>query len=305
MTKHHTPPAPGTFVDVGGVRTHVVIEGRGMPAVLIEPGLGDNVLSWDSVAAGLASQTTVVRRDRPGLGWTPYVKTDRSAVAAAESFHQLLDTIAIPGPYVLVGHSLGALHVRAFAAAHPEQVAGVVLVDPTHEHFFDHFPAFRRTHKAQRGLLRALVAGQAVGGRVVLQTLYSKAARASLADPSNPEALRLLATWKQLGGPDSDLYRATYEEEAALEATFAQIEQLRQSTTFPSVPLEVISQDGATGNAKTRKLLERIRTESHTDLLTLSAKSTHTIATDSGHMVHIERPSVVVDAVRRVLAAAR
>ena len=52
-------------------------------------------------------------------------------VIAAE-LHALLTAAEVPPPYVLVGHSFGGLTIRAYAASHPEDVAGLVFVDPAH-----------------------------------------------------------------------------------------------------------------------------------------------------------------------------
>lgn len=43
----------------------------------------------------------------------------------------------MPGPYILVGHSMGGLYVRAFARNYPAMAVGMVLVDATHEDQWD------------------------------------------------------------------------------------------------------------------------------------------------------------------------
>ncbi len=55
----------------------------------------------------------------------------RTSQDAAEDLHLLLSKIPIPGPYILVGHSIGGLHVRVFTHLYPQDVAGVILVDST------------------------------------------------------------------------------------------------------------------------------------------------------------------------------
>ena len=51
--------------------------------------------------------------------------------------HALLTAAAIPGPYVLAGHSFGGLVARLYAATYPDEVVGMVLIDAAHEDYYD------------------------------------------------------------------------------------------------------------------------------------------------------------------------
>jgi pimeloyl-ACP methyl ester carboxylesterase len=73
--------------------------------------------------------------DRSGLGWSDPGPRPHSAGRIADELHQLLDAAGVPAPYLLVGHSLGGMVVRLYAARHPDAVAGMVLVDPTPEDY--------------------------------------------------------------------------------------------------------------------------------------------------------------------------
>src|SRR5918911_919289 len=57
----------------------------------------------------------------------------RTAVSLTEDLHALLMNAKVPGPYVLVGHSLGGILARLYASYYPSDVAGMVLVDSAHE----------------------------------------------------------------------------------------------------------------------------------------------------------------------------
>ncbi|TPV97491.1 MAG: putative aminoacrylate hydrolase RutD [Beijerinckiaceae bacterium] len=105
--------------------------GRG-PAVVFESGLGEGRDSWREVARGLALCLTVVLYDRPGIGGSPAPQDPGNPVLAAAVADDLLVQLrdhGLPGPFLLVGHSLGGLYVQAFARNHPDEVAGMVLVD--------------------------------------------------------------------------------------------------------------------------------------------------------------------------------
>lgn len=119
-------------VDVGGYRLHALIAGTGAPVVLFENGLGEPLDTWKSVQPAIAKLTTTVSYDRAGLGQSQPAPGSgpRSRRDLADELHRLLRAAKVPGPYILVGHSLGGSVVQVFAGAYPDETAGLVLVDP-------------------------------------------------------------------------------------------------------------------------------------------------------------------------------
>ena len=121
-------PPLGQLVDVGGYRLHINCTGAGSPTVVIDAGWGDWSASWSSwVQPEVAKTTRVCTYDRAGMGYSEAGPLPRTAEQFAKELHTLLQRAGIPGPYVLVGHSLGGLPVRVFAHAYATDVAGVVL----------------------------------------------------------------------------------------------------------------------------------------------------------------------------------
>ncbi|MCX6024566.1 MAG: alpha/beta hydrolase, partial [Chloroflexi bacterium] len=111
-----TYPPPGQMVDVGGYRLHIHCIGAGGPTVVIDAGLGDWSASWGSwVQPDVAKTTRVCAYDRAGMGYSEPGPPPRSAEHFAQELHTLLHQGGVPGPYVLVGHSLGGLTARVFA----------------------------------------------------------------------------------------------------------------------------------------------------------------------------------------------
>jgi pimeloyl-ACP methyl ester carboxylesterase len=125
-------PPPGQLVDVGGYRLHLYVEGvrSGAPTVLLDAGQGSASMQWGWVARELAAQTQVVRIDRPGMGYSDPLPAGADAQRYLADLHSALATLGVRGPYILVAHSMGALTSRVFAAKYPDEIAGVVLVDP-------------------------------------------------------------------------------------------------------------------------------------------------------------------------------
>jgi pimeloyl-ACP methyl ester carboxylesterase len=124
-------PAPGQLIDVGGRRLHLNCTGTGSPTVVLEPGHGEVSSAMGWIAPAVAQDTTVCVYDRAGRGWSDPADGPQDAVETATDLHTLLERAHIPGPYVLAGHSFGGLYVLTFAAAYPDQVVGLVLLDST------------------------------------------------------------------------------------------------------------------------------------------------------------------------------
>jgi len=126
---HRRYPPPGRLLSVNGRRFHVLERGGG-PSVVLESGIAGTSLSWTLLQDKLAEWARVFSYDRAGLGWSDAPDKPRTLANAVADLHRLLETAALPKPYVLVGHSYGGLIVRQFASAYPQELAGLVLVDP-------------------------------------------------------------------------------------------------------------------------------------------------------------------------------
>ncbi len=127
-------PPPGQRVDVGGYKLHLYCAGEnkeGRPTVILDALFPGAVSNWAWVQPAIAKTTRVCAYDRAGLGWSDSGTMPRDALHHAQELHTLLQNAGVPGPYVLVGHSLGGLSVRMFADQYPDEVAGVVLIEGT------------------------------------------------------------------------------------------------------------------------------------------------------------------------------
>src|SRR5260221_7958357 len=117
----NSPPPLGKLVDVGGYKVHLYCTGAGSPTVVIV-GAGFS-FDWGLVQPGVASVTQVCSYDHSGIAWSDNGPTDSCELRARE-IHEALKNAGIKGPYVLVGHSLGALVARLYAGQYPNDVAG-------------------------------------------------------------------------------------------------------------------------------------------------------------------------------------
>lgn len=132
---------PGRFafakVDAGGHSLRMFISGHGGPAVVFEtggaPAAGGPLEAWERVQPAVSKFTTTVSYDRAGIGWSAPGPKPRDARQVARELHTALHNAHVAPPYVLVGHSFGGPLNRVFAGMYPDEVAGMVLVDPTQE----------------------------------------------------------------------------------------------------------------------------------------------------------------------------
>ncbi len=133
LDRRRFPPL-GRLVSVNGRKVHLLEAGRGQPTVLIVPALGSGVLSWERFQRDLAAGMRVVVYDRAGIGWSdPAGRGRRTCEDRVQELHGLLGAAGIEPPYVLLAHSMGGILARRFAVRYPGAVAGMVLVDSSHE----------------------------------------------------------------------------------------------------------------------------------------------------------------------------
>ncbi len=124
-------------VDIGGHALQLLVGGQGSPAVIFEGGFGAGIASWSRVQKDVAAFAQTVSYDRAGLGQSDPGPKPRSAKQIATELHVALQKSGIKPPYVMVGHSFGGIYVRVFADMYPNEVAGLVLIDPSQESFND------------------------------------------------------------------------------------------------------------------------------------------------------------------------
>lgn len=124
---------PQRLVDVGGRRLNVICTGAGSPTVILEAGLVADSTAWRLVQPAISRTTRVCSYERAGLGFSDPAPAPRDAAAIVRDLHALLRGAGIAPPYVLVGWSSGGLYTRLYQYRYPEEVVGLVEVDPDSE----------------------------------------------------------------------------------------------------------------------------------------------------------------------------
>ncbi len=136
-------PPPGELVQLSdGRNLHLDVSGvpDGGPTVILDSGHGAFSPAMHHLQRALSDHVQVVSYDRPGYGWSDPVTSDRDPLSVSDDLREALEQASVDGPFIVVGHSLGALYARGFANSHPQEVVGLVLIDPAHEHQLDRLP---------------------------------------------------------------------------------------------------------------------------------------------------------------------
>ena len=279
-------PEPGRLVDIGGRSIQLNCVGTGSPTVVLEAGLGDNILEWERLQAEVAKFTRVCAYDRAGYGGSDAGPMPRTSQRIAEELHLLLGSAGEKPPYLLAASSFGGYNVRVFNGLYPEEVTGLVLADCVQEDQYDMLPVWwNGTGKAllaryQRqarwapvyiGMGVAQVWGLWQGihykaGHLVLQTKFVKARASEL------ESIRISA------------------------------EQARSAAHMEDKPLIVLTagkSDPSLSNSREdfhRAWVEELQPR----LARLSKLGRMAVLLDSGHDIPNERPDAIVDAVREL-----
>ncbi|MBI1299959.1 alpha/beta fold hydrolase [bacterium] len=144
----------GERIDIGGYRLNVHRLGQGNPAVILDTGLGVSSLLWARVLPLIGDFTTACTFDRAGYGDSdPGPRhLPRTSAQIVKEVRLLLQKVEITPPYVLVGHSFGAINMTWYALHHPGEVAGLVLVDPSHPQMFERVPGIPSSKAMTQGM---------------------------------------------------------------------------------------------------------------------------------------------------------
>jgi pimeloyl-ACP methyl ester carboxylesterase len=277
-------PTTGQLVDVGGRKLHIDCTGTGAPTVVFQSGLAEGSAYWGRIAPAVAATNRVCVYDRAGRGGSDPVPAPQDGMAVADDLHTLLSNSGNSGPYVVVGHSTGGPYLRVFAAKYPNEVAGMVLLDPQPADAFTSLPDYPTSYDsihvvaslftplARLGLFRLVYA-------LVPADLPSPYGEAERAEKSLPR-----------------LQQGQRDEFAVIHSTLSQAMAL---TTIGAKPLVVVSApiDAQRGWMDAQK-----------GNLSLSSNSSQRIAADQDHgsLIESERGAAIsTQAILDVLASVR
>ena len=270
-------------IDIGGVQLEAVVAGNGPVTVVFENGLATALEEWEAVAGAISARARTVRYDRRRAAPSGTL-APRAALELAGDLRALLRVLEIRPPYVLVGHSWGGVIVRTFAHAYPGEVAGLVLVDATHESIDSRGFALLPLMYALMGIAVRFAGGR----RWLMKTLCPPGAPASYRARLD-QRMRDPALWRIS-------LRTAKSEGAGIRPSLAAV--ARDCPALPAIPVHVLTAGGVSG--PNLKQIQRVH-DAWKAMVERAPHARYTNVPSSGHQMPSEVPGVVADAIGGVL----
>ncbi len=263
------------MINVGTHSLQMHREGTGTPAIVIDAGITDGIDKLRPLQATLAKTTTVITYNRAGYGQSEPGPFPRDAAREADELMALLEKASVPGPFVLVGHSLGAFNVLIFANMYPEDVAGLVLLDP---------PPLSFTLGREYKELGAMAAGMTAQWEAIAD---SAAQSADPADKARSAFFRAIASeHREMFGPSAKLVEGI--------------------ATLGDMPLVVMAAGKANPNfGPIAEEYQKYWIEQSRSLAGKSTNAKFVIAPESSHYLYLDAPELVAESILSVASDAR
>lgn len=294
--------APGRLVDIGeGRRLNIRCQGEGRPTIILESGLSFSSIGWRYLQPMLARQGRVCAYDRAGLGFSDPGPLPRDASALADDLEGLVDAAALRPPFLLVGNSMGGQVVRLFAFRRPDQVYGLLLLDP-----------YAEGQYAELAKVEASLADEVADFAVQDEKCLVRLRAGELSGPEAeregcitgtpndvPPALRQLMLEQQM---QPSAYEAAISEAMAFNNANDDI-VARETRSLGNTPLIILS---AAGNfarprlAEKRRALLDVQYRLHTRMAALSTRGEVRWAS-AGHVIQTGNPELVAAVVSEMI----
>jgi pimeloyl-ACP methyl ester carboxylesterase len=273
-------PAPGNLIDVGGFKMHIHCMGEGSPTVILETLAGGTSSYWGWVQPEVAEKTRVCVYDRAGRGWSEPDPELMTLARTIRNLHSLLTNAGIEGPYVLVGHSIGGIYIRQFAAEYP--------ADAAHPHQFERYPGVLKENESYQQVSTTFPTLARLG---IPRVYFALGGEMDFAEMKEPQKSEIKALWSS-----PEYFVSQRAETIAAPEIFGSGQKLGR---LGNLPLLVISAGQNTFQGWR---------ELQSDLASLSDNSIHLILESAAHAslaLHAEDAHEVSLGILKVLNAIR
>lgn len=302
-------PQEGRLIALGaefpGVSLNLNCVGQGTPAVILDSGLGVPAAGWDLVMPEAAKFARVCAYDRAGYGWSSAGPMPRTSDEIVRELHALLAASGEKGPYVLVAHSFGGYNVRVYADKYPADVAGLVLVDTSHEDQNQLMPP------SLKKLTNDQIAQLDSQRRLMPMLIFFGIARITAGDEGDNKQSKDFRDKMNYLQLQTKFIEAAFSE---IKSFSQSAEEVRGTGNLGDRPLVVLT---AGKDLEAKDLPKGISVEDMREFrktwvndlqvrqAKLSTRGKQIVVPDSTHMIPMERPDAVVNAIRDVCDAVK
>jgi pimeloyl-ACP methyl ester carboxylesterase len=285
-----TLKAPGQMIQVGDHKMHIYCTGEnknGSPTVILEAGGGASFAEWGNIQPELSVYTKICSYDRSGYGFSENTTDGRTNIDVSKELELLLKNANIPGPYILVGHSIGGYYTRVFASSHMGEVKGLVFLDCSHEgqataadfnnvSFFDKFMEQITNNAIRLGIARLILT----------------------VDPSFAPMPKENLRYNIYSLIKNTLHYQNKVDD--IEGAMLSDSQVAAARNFGNIPIRVLTADSSVANPNLgEKWLNWQK-----DLATLSTNGTQVTVANTSHFIPVDQPQAVINAIKELLQSA-
>ena len=295
---------PDQLIDIGGRRINLQCMGTANgPTVVLMAGIFSWSLVWYKTQAVIAQKTRVCAFDRAAYGFSDPASQPQIISEVVEDLHMALKAGAIPGPYVLVGHSLGGLEARIYAQRWPKEVAGMVLVDtsPAAEGLIDETQPDFDEAAGREKYTSYMIHCAFLAMRGPFESSSSEFEYCSGATLPSDTPAEFRKIWPQFFTADYFAAKASL-----MSGLYTHLYDSADHNRLGAMPTVVLSIERpwdikTPAGARLVRSYGKIWNDLHQDLARLSSRGVHKIIKGSGHQIQLDKPQAVIDAVDEVL----
>lgn len=277
MNRKNKVSPPGEIIKTRLSEVHAIVTGEGPVTVILEAGFGSISIDWCHIQPEISKHARVISYDRGSYGWSKTKRKTMTSLDSVEEIREVLSHLKIKPPYILVGHSFGALSMRLFASMYPDEVVGLVLEDAAHENQY----VLSQDNIKRIKKFRRLVTFGYITSLVGIPRLLKQQIGRKFLVKEYDKSLKYI-------GYTPGAYKSAYLEYVDSLTSASQL--LAAKPLRQDLPVMAISAKKQPESWKKNQLL-----------LTDLTDSTEQFEADTGHSIHLENPEIVLDSIIKLI----
>ncbi|WP_313893948.1 alpha/beta fold hydrolase [Psychrobacillus sp.] len=278
--------------------------GTGEKILLIEIGIGSSIYNWFPFVKNIMKDFTIIMYHRAGYGSSMISKNPRTTKNISYELNKFIESLGIKEKVTIMGHSFGGLCALHYVMLFPDKVNGLILLDSTS-------PNFNRLYNLDIPVMNSLISIDQMVQSNLDNSYKSKEELRNLYNQSIDDCHVILTKNEVIRFEEfitnPNMFKTVAEEFQNWESSSESIKELGE---FPNIPLTVIARDiEASVNAFVQYNIpeeeavkyEKVWRELQIGLSQLSTKGELIIADHSDHGIHLDRPDIVIQGLKRFL----